>query len=292
VNSDAELAVAGRDGAVLLERPLPPWTSRAILEQGYYHLGGPVARTIDVDEERTPAQRVALWRLDYPGSPFESAPSELDILRFPQHPLMALRTPATDASPRPWPTYATGFLAGAVIAPVWSLERTRVPAGAELRRVDSAGNEHVLAVFNGPALGWNGGRGYYPPVHLVGTRAKWAALDVPGELLGNDVELVVVGSTAPPGFAEVRADVWRRLVPRAEVSDVFELVLSCRYRGIPSRILQHTADQSRLLLLDDDPLVAEQFGAEEVDLGTFEVTVDSAALEDVGGATRSLAPAS
>lgn len=276
--------------APIFERPLAPWISQGMLDSGWYHLGGAVARAVDIAGVRLPAERIALWGLDYAGSPFTRDADVLDVIRFRQHPLMSLRKPSEDGErKRPWPTYPHDLLAGATIAPVWLLERTRVPAGSELWRIEHSGEQRLLASYDGPAMGWRGGHGYFPPVHFVGTRAKWGDLDVPAELVGeDDVELVVVGRDAPQGFDEVRPDVWRCVVARADVDELFELVLTCTYRDVPCRILQHKDRQSRLLLLDDDPTTAQQLGAEEVDIGIFEITVDTSALQDVSGTTRSL----
>lgn len=274
----------------VLEKVVAPWVSAGIVDHGYYHLGGHVARAADV-AGLSPAQLVEAWGLGFEGSPFRPVPDHLDVLRFAVHPLMALATPAPAAA-RPWPTYPSGFLSGPALAPVWLLDRTRVPIGAELWRRSTSG-EQLLATFDGPAAGWRGARGYYPPVHLVGTRAKWHDLDLPAEILGAGafVELVSVGPDAPgAGWDQVRPHVWRRVVPRSEVSELFELVLTCRYRDVPCRILQHTPQQSRLLLLDVDPLAARAVGAEEADIGAFEVTAATIELSGTGGTTRTLAP--
>jgi len=275
----------------VLERVVPPWISAGILQQGYYHLGGAVARAVDV-AGLLPGELLDTWALHYDGSPFVDHPDHVDVLRFPVHPLMQLTTPAPTAD-RPWPTYPMGFLFGETVAPVWNLERTRVPVGAELWRCTADG-EALLATFAGPAMGWQGASGYFPPIHFVGARAKWRDLDVPAELSRdrNSVELTVVGSSGPDGFEQVRPDVWRREVPRSEVEQFFELVLACTYRDLPCRILQHTAQQSRLLLLTDDSDDARRVGAEEADIGVFEVTAPTADLADVGGTTREMAAAS
>jgi len=272
--------------AEVLQKVVAPWVSRGILEQGYYHLGGAVARAVDVAELTTPKAVLDAWRLRYEGSPFPADPDYVDVLRFSMHPLMSLTAPADIE--RPWPTFANGFLGGEALAPVWMLERTRVPAGAELWRLQRDGEQRHLATYVSPGQGWSGGRGYYPPVHLVGTRAKWLDLDVPADIVGDgtEVELVVVGETAPDGFQQVRVGVWCRTVPRTEVAELFELTLTCRYRSVPCRIIQRTSDQTRLLLLDDDPDTVRQLNAEEADIGSFEITASTAELTDIAGVTR------
>jgi hypothetical protein len=274
--------------AEVLEKVVAPAISEAFYRHGYYHVGGPVARAVDVAELTTAAAILDAWRLRYDGTPFAPDPDHVDVLRFRVHPLMSLSNP-TDTPSRPWPTYPTGFLGtNGTAAPVWVLDRTRVPAGAELWRVKRDGSQECLTMFTGPARGWAGAIGYFPPVHLVGTRAKWNGLDVPADIVGDGsmVELALVGDAAPDGFEQFRVGVWSRSVPREEVSELFELVVNATYREIPSRVIQHTPTQSRILLLTDDPHVARSVDAEEVDIGTFEVNVPTAELSGLAGHTR------
>ena len=276
--------------ADILEKVVPPGISSGILQQGYDHVSGYVVRALEV-AGLSPAQLVREWGLTYPGSPFPDQPEHLDVLRFRSHPLMALRKPGT-ADPRPWPTYPNGFLLGPSSAPIWHLERTRLPVAAELWRT-TASEGTLLATFEGPARGWRGSRGYHPPTDFVGARAVWRDLDLPAELSrdGATVELIVVGRAAPEHFHEVRPDVWRRSVPRSEVDRVFELVLTCTYRDVACRILQRTPDQSRLLLLTDHPDDVQWVGAEEADIGSYEVVAATAELTDLHGTIRELPPA-
>jgi hypothetical protein len=207
---------------------------------------------------------------------------QLDVLRFPSHPLMALSNPGP-TDPRPWPTYQNGYLIGASAVPVWRLERTRLPVAAELWRITASGKTR-LATFEGPARGWRGSRGYSPPTDLVGTRAVWHDLDLPAELSrdGSTVELIYVGrDDAPEGFDQVRPGIWRRSLPSTEVARLFEPVLTCTYRGVPCRILQRMPDQSHLLLLNDHPENALWLGAAEVDIGSYEVLAATAELTDL-----------
>jgi hypothetical protein len=272
----------------ILQKVVTPWVSQAFYNQGYYHLGGPVARAVDVAALTTPAEILDAWGLRYDGSPFDADADFVDVLRFRVHPLMALTNPV-DSPERPWPTYTTGFLTGAgVVAPVWVLERTRVPAGAELWRIERDGQQRLLTAFTGPARGWAGAVGYFPPIHLVGTRATWQDLDVPADLVadGSTVELAVVGDTAPDGFEQVRVGVWSRHVPRDDVDELFEVVITATYRNTPCRVIQRTPAESRILLLTDDPATASALSAEEADIGVFEATVATAELTDIAGHSR------
>ena len=78
--------------------------------------------------------------------------------------------------------------------PVWLLQRTRVPVGTEFWRIKDTGEQRALSVFAGPAIGWRGAQGYFPPLHLVGPRATWRGADHPAAFQpdGTGLELVTL----------------------------------------------------------------------------------------------------
>lgn len=277
-----------RGSADLMQKLLMPWLVGGILEQGYYHLGGPVSRAADVDDLRRPADLVAAHGLLAADGRFGPAPERVGVLRFPVDPLMELRRP-TSSGPRPWPTYEHGFLVG-VPVPVWTLERTRVPNGAELWLLQADGEQRLLAVFDGPALGWRGAAGWFPPLHLVGPRAEWQGLDLPAALLPDGgLEIVHAGAEPPrAGFEQVRPDVWRQVLPVDHVQRIFDLTLTCRWRDVDCRVIQHTPVETRLLLLTDEPDVVQPLGGEEVEPGIFELTAPSGEVTDISAVARDL----
>jgi hypothetical protein len=118
------------------------------------------------------------------------------------------------------------------VVPVWMLERTRVPTGTELWRIARSGEQQLLSSYGGPALGWRGATGYYPPIHLVGPRAVWQGVEYPADFTPDlkDVELVHVGQEPPAGFEAVRPQIPRRFVPVDECDRVFDLVLNAMAR--------------------------------------------------------------
>lgn len=273
-----------------MHKLLVPWLVQGVMEQGYDHLQGPVHRAQDAAALMTPDALVRAYGLDGDGSPFGAAPTVVHVLQFRVHPLMRLQRPA-DRGLRPWPTFGNGFLRGDSLAPVWLLDLTRVPSGSQLWQVPADGQARVVAQYDGPATGWRGGRGYFPPLHLIGTRAQWRDLDVPADLSADRsrVSLAVTGDQAPhEGFVQARPGVWTRELAVADVTRVFDLTLTCTWRDVPCRIIQHTAQQSRLLLLTDDPDTIATVGGEEVEPGVYEVTAPSSELVDVQGATRDL----
>jgi hypothetical protein len=273
----------------VLQKLLMPWLSDAVAAQGYWALGGPVVAAADAAALTTPSALLRAYGFDGPGSPFGDTPAYVDVLRFESHPLMHLERPRA-GGPRPWPTYDSGFLRAETVVPVWTLERTRVPAGTELWRMGADGHQQMLTVYAGAAVGWRGARGYFPPVHLVGPRAVWGGAEYPADLSldRRAVELVHVGPDVPPGFEAVRPQVSRRVVPVGECERVFDLVLTARWHEVPVRVLQPVGERALVLLLTDDPEAARRLGAGEVEPGVFEATAPVAELTGTAGTTREL----
>lgn len=267
-----------------MERLLVPAAARRVVEQGYDAVSGPVVRA--EDHAGVPAaDRLRAYALDQP--PFSSGadPDHVDVVRFETTPLMVLTTPR-DPAPRAGPSYPLGFLRDAV--PVWELDLTRLPAGSRFVRVAADGQERELSVYDGPARGWRGATGYLPPLHLIGPRARWRDLDLPAGLSpdAETVELVWVGTDEPPeGFEPTRPRVCARSVPAAEC-EVFEVVVTARWRDVDVRVLQQARDEALLALLDPDVDTVNRLGAVALDPHLFEVTAPAEELSDVRGLVR------
>ena len=268
----------------VLEKLLVPEVSRRIVEQGYDALAGPVYRPDDLIG-MTPAERVAALGLDGEGGPFGEAPEHVDVVRFGTNPLMDLRVP-TDApglADVPWPTYETGFLRNA--APVWVLTMTRMPVSARYIRIAADGTEREFSRFNGAARGWQGAKAYFPPLHLIGPRAKLGTLDLPGSYTADQqsVELVWVGDDdVPEGFTPTRPRVHARVVPVSEC-EVFEIAIVARWREHRVRVLQQVGEQALVLVTPASLADVEEMGATQVEPGIFQATVPAAELQDTEG---------
>jgi hypothetical protein len=183
----------------------------------------------------------------------------------------------------PWPTYPTGFLRNA--AAVWILTLTRVPVSARFIRIGLDGTEREFSRYDGAARGWRGAKGYYPPLHLIGPRAKHGTLDLPCSYTADQqsVELVWVGDEqVPDGFDQVRPRVHARVVPVAEC-EVFDIALLARWREHRVRILQQAGDEALVVLTPDSAARAEELGAVEMEPGVYQATVPAAELTDREG---------
>lgn len=269
----------------VLQKVLMPWLSQAVGDRGYPYLGGPVTRLADISHVRTARDLVAAYELGRSAA-FVEDPDFVDVVRFEVEPLMRLRAPS--AVNRPWPTYPMGFLTGSPggPVPVWVLERTRAPRGAEMWRIHRSGEQELLTVFDGIARGWRSARGFTPMTHLVGPRAEFEGREYAAEFTepsGGQVELVHIGDDVPDGFEPVRPMVSARTVLSSQCDEVHEVVLSAQWLGADARILQPTAEEALLLLAQPEVDVIERTRAQEVEPGYYEVVAPKSELASGGG---------
>lgn len=259
----------------VMQKLLWPEHLEAILERGVSHLGGPVTDAREAAPLRTPQQLLAAHDLEAL-SPYGARPDHVDLLRYRVAPMMRHEQPASDGPTRPWPTYRTGFLpTREALVPVWLLHTTRVPAGAEVWRVQGNGEMHHLLTYLGPAVGWRGARGWTPPPTFVGPRAEWEGREWLAAFGAEDpasLELVTYGAAPDPAFVEARPGVRHRMVDTESCRRVFELDLRATWRGSPVRVLHRDGDRVQLELLDDDPDLARSLGAQSWEPGRFEAS--------------------
>lgn len=277
----------------VLEKLLVPEVSRRVVDQGYDWLTGPVYRPDDLIG-LTPVERVKALGLDGADGPFGEAPDHVDVIRFATHPLMDLRVPtnAPGHAEVPWPTYPTGFLRNA--SAVWILTLTRMPVSARYIRVGLDGTEREFSRYQGAARGWQGAKGFFPPLHVIGPRAKHGTLDLPCSYTADQqsVEMVWVGDEGvPEGFSPVRPMVHARVVPVAEC-EVFDIALVGHWRDRRVRVLQQVGDEVLVLVTPDSLTDAEQLGAVEVEPGIYQATMPAAELVDKEGVRSDPMPTS
>ncbi|MEV7397657.1 hypothetical protein [Aeromicrobium sp. NPDC092404] len=266
-----------------------PHQVRGILDSGLSSIGGPVVRAADLPLS-DPADLLRTWGWEA-RHPYGDPPQMTDVLRFPMHPLMRTSTPS-DSSGHHVPSFSRGFLPSTdAVVPVFDLALTRVPTGAELWRLRTGEAPALKLVYDGPAAGWRQAPSYFPPLHLVGPRARWNGEDLPAAFRADtsQIELVHVGDGPPPGFEPVRPTVSRRIVDVAECEAVFEAVLTGRVGELPVRVLQRAGDHSLVHVTGISTEVATDLGAVEVEPGRFELVTPSRTVTDLGGSTYELA---
>jgi hypothetical protein len=267
-----------------------PAQTAAILSDGLSSIGGPVVRASDL-RSTDPVTLLPAWGWA-DRAPYGSPPQVVDVLRFPMHPLMRTSTP-TDLDSAHVPSYARGFLPTAeAVIPVFDLAHTRVPTGTELWRLSGDTAPALKLLYDGPAMGWRQGPSYFPPLHVVGPRARWQGHALPAAFTEDTsaLEIVWVGADAPAGFEQTRPSVSRRLVDPGECDSVFEVELTAELQGVPVRFLQRAGEQALVLLTDLDPDDGARLGATEVEPGRYELTTRNDALTDVNGTINELGP--
>jgi hypothetical protein len=265
----------------VLQKLLTHGLGTAIVDDGYDHVGGVVVLASDAAALRTPDQLLRAYG-------FEGGQEFVDVVRFELPPLASLTNPAAPGADRR-PLYPTGFLRADEVVPVWELSRTRYSFGAEYWRIRADGEQRCLSAYQGAARGWRGARGWRPWTPLVGVCARWRGSELVADVVGDSVLLAMRGETGPEGWEQVRPQTWVAAVPSAEC-ELFEVVLTATWQGVPVRVLASGPAGARVLLLTDDAERAEALGADTVEPGVFETTVSQADLADTHGVTNELAP--
>lgn len=289
----------------IMQKAVTPQMSAAYLEGGYDRVAGFVVRAADVAFATTPAALYEAHGLGFPGSPFRPDSPHVDVLRFPATAQLSFEnaTGGTDAETRaktggPFidrpPFTGLGFVAvqGAVV-PLYWLVHSRVPAGSELVRVSADGTQQVIARFVDVGHGWQSDVVQVrPPSPIVprhvGPMAQWQGAYWSADLLGDDqVVLVAPGEPAPElGFERTPAGRWRRVVPRAEVTELFELRVDARWNGLEVRVVDQFRgpdgqDYARVSYTGHNADLAEGLRLEKIDAAVYEATVPAGSLTEV-----------
>jgi hypothetical protein len=137
----AEAVPAGagpRDGAVVLQKVLPPEHVARYVDGGYDRVGGLVHRAADVAHLRTPAALRPALAVPPAQPPIDTDARALHLLRWPAYRWGLYR-------PVPDPPHGV---------PAFTVASTRLPHGAELYRVDSAGAEELVAAYDADQRRW------------------------------------------------------------------------------------------------------------------------------------------
>lgn len=265
----------------VLQKLLTHGLGTAIVEDGYDQVGGVVVLAGDARPLDTPGKLLRAYG-------FDGEPEFVDVVRFELPPLAALTNPAAPDAGRT-PLHPTGFLRAEAVVPVWELSRTRYSFGAEYWRIRADGEQRCLSAYQGAARGWRGAKGWRPWSPLVGPRARWRGSEFVADVVGDSVLLSMRADSAPEGWEQVRPQTWVAAVPAADC-ELFEVVLTATWHGVPVRVLASGPEQARVLVVVDDEVQAHAAGAETVEPGVFEATVSRADLGEVTGVTNELAP--
>ncbi|RYV51126.1 hypothetical protein [Pengzhenrongella frigida] len=263
---------------MLLQKVVTPALTEAYLVGGHDRVAGYVVRTTDVDLATRPPQLIAAHGLTDPRFPFRADAPWLDVLRF-------------EASPQ------FQYLPGDAdtLVPQWWLRHSRLTPGAELLRMFDDGSCALLARYGDVGTGWDvshttGPRASIAPLsRCVGPVALWHGSYVDADLV-DDGRSVVLALDSPPlketGFTPTENGRWRRVVPRHEVDELFELDVVASWHGLEVRMVDQWMDGrrdviARISALSDDGQLAEQLSMPCVEPGLYESVVPAAELDDL-----------
>lgn len=289
----------------LMQKAVTPQMSAAYLQQGFDRVAGFVVRAVDVQHATTPAAVFEAHGLGFPGSPFDPRAEHVDVLRFPATPQLRFEdavggtdeeTRAKTGGPfidRP-PFTGLGFVpvTGAIV-PLYWLVHSRVPAGSELVRIARDGSQTLLARHVDVGHAWVPAAarvGHAPTPRIsrfVGALATWAGTTLSADVFDDHV--VLAAESEPPaqyGFARTAAGRWRREVPRAEVTELLELYVRARWKGLGVRVVDQWAGPdgqgiSRVSYTGHNADLAEGLRLDKLDAAVYEATVPSAALQQL-----------
>ncbi|MFT4470965.1 hypothetical protein ACMX2H_13750 [Arthrobacter sulfonylureivorans] len=278
----------------ILQKAVSPALSRNYLANSTDTVAGYVLRAADVAEARTPQQLFDAHGLGFSGSPWQRSSETIDVIRF-QSPVGnylhdAVAPEFVDRAPFTG-TGLTSWDGGR--APLFYLDEVRLPAGAEHWRIGRNGSEDLLAVYVDVARGWavvaDEARVEpkpVPPSSVLGLRASWRGAEFVADMVDDGNTVVLSSPGEPPaevsGFEKTARGVWRAKVPLADVTDLYELNVSCTFNGLPFRVLDTAMDGSRrvfrLSYTGHNADFAEGLQLDKADAGVYRAI---AAEEDV-----------
>lgn len=259
----------------------------------------------------TPAQLHAVHGLGFKGSPFPAEPEYVDVLRFPAPAAEFIHDAVIpDVQDRP-PYTGTGFASwdGGGPVPLYYLDPVRVPAGAELWRISGQGTESLLGVYPDAASGWmpiawDGpvGQEKLVPQDVVGTIAVWDFNPYIADIVDGGEAVVLCAFERPDDEVPEEGDLdedefwepwrqtarglWRKKVDIGEVTDVFEGVWTCTFRGLLCRVTAHGRDQQgqdifKLHYIGHDAASAEALELNKSDAGVYWAAAARAEVADL-----------
>lgn len=292
---------------VVLQKAVLPAREQSWLELGDDALSGFVVNAADVSWADTTAKVHDAMGLGFPGSPLSPDDAFVDVLRFDVAPFMKLINAVgrTEQSPdgfidRP-PFNGTGFVSAKLekhFIPLWWLEPTRIPAGAELWRIHADGRQEPIALYPHVALGWNSVPteenpemqpfgNQMPPSDLMGSFIKHPERMLPAQTIDNG--RVIVGDLAQSeGLKLSHTGRWFEIFEAEEAPEVFGLRVTARLNGLdfiatrrlPSGTGTGTVNV-RLVYAGRNADEAEAAGLQKTDAAVYETTASWDDLEDV-----------
>lgn len=290
---------------MLLQKALHESHTRAFLGENADRVAGFVLPAADAVSANTPAKLYEAHGLGFAGSPWSVDAEYLDVVRFAAPPSLYVHQAVggTDAATaakmggdfidRP-PFSGNGFAtwSGAGMAPLSFLDEVRLPPGAELWRIARSGEQKLVGVYQDVGAGWTRLDGGPAPAHsvpssLLGWTAVWQGVMFCADAVQNGIALSSPGEPPEniPGFEVTGRGLWRRVVAHNEVSEFYEMLVTCTWRGQPFRVVESATDQGRqifrLFYLGHNADTAESLGLWKNDAGVYSYAVPRDDVSDL-----------
>ncbi|MET1155537.1 hypothetical protein [Arthrobacter sp.] len=281
----------------ILQKAVTPALGLSYLANSSDTVAGYVLRASDVIGAGTPELLFDAHGLGFPGSPWRRESETIDVIRF-QSPIGdylhdAVAPEFVDREP----FTGTGFTSwDGGQAPLFYLDEVRLPAGAELWRIGANGSEDLLGVYVDVARGWavvaDEARVEpkpVPPSSLLGWRATWRGAEFVADVVDDGNTVVLSSPGEPPadvyGFEKTPRGVWRAKVPLADISDIYELNVSCTFNGLEFRVIDAATDGTRRLFrlsyTGHNADFAEGLQLEKADAGVYRTVAAEDDVQDL-----------
>ncbi|WP_407345225.1 hypothetical protein [Pengzhenrongella phosphoraccumulans] len=272
---------------MLLQKVVTSELTHGYLVDGHDRVAGYVVRAAEVALATRPPQLIAAHGLDGPRFSFRADAPWLDVLRFESSPQFHYLDGARDAP-----------------VPQWWLRHSRLTPGAELVRMFDDGSSALLARYGDVGTGWDVSHTAAPRPSIaplsrcVGPVARWHGSYVEADLI-EDGRSVVLALDSPPlvegGFVPTPNGRWRRVVPREDVTELFELNVVAHWQGLAVRMVDQWMDSQRDMIarisaLTDDGLLARELAMTCVEPGLDEAIVPVAELTGLVAQSMPLDP--
>lgn len=262
---------------VLMQKAVTPGLSHAYLTVGYDRVSGFAVRAADVEFASTPALLYGAHGLAFEGTPFDPDAEWVDILQFESSPRLQFE-PVREH-----------------LLPLWWLRHTRLTPGAELIRVFRDRSRVTLARYGDVATGWipttmpTNLHRRLPLSRCVGPVAKYRGSYVEADVIFGGQSVILALANRPlndTGFMPTPGGRWRKVVPRHEVEEIFELVITARWGGLAVRVVDQWEDAAgvvafKISSIGHDEQLARSLGMDHIEAGVYEATVAAADLTDL-----------
>lgn len=284
----------------VMQKVIPHHQLGYYLERGYNRVAGFVYRARDVIMFDTPATLYTALGLSGHGGtgdrpPFDVADEAVAVLRWPAYRAGLYKTPyggrdetemrnaggwVIEGPPFEGNGYAPNDSAipDYPVIPEYKVDSVLLPHGSEIYRIGREGGETLHASYDADGGRWipvaEAGDAPPPPHHHDrstnhdGYLARWRGRDCDASPDGEQVRLYA--DEPLPGFADLGGGRHVRVVPHAEIDDLWYRRTTCRWRDAPFAVLGAHGQWLRVEYTGGQAPQARRLGLEQYDIGVYQ----------------------